>query len=196
MTYMTPRYSFITPTLVRPTLSRLCRSIDSQVETEWEHLVIADCTMEDYLRHLPFLTTLEHPNRYFFCCEHHHANGGNSCRNKFQSAARGEYLFFIDDDDFLADNEVLNTLNVVEAPWAIFPADHYGQYFLHVPPGMCRTGTGMFIFKRGLATWPDTDQYESDGVLIEQLIQKYPYEVVSGRSLVIQPKQNRGASAV
>ena len=41
------RYAIVTPTICRPSLLRLCESVDGQVQTDWEHLVIVDLPRQE-----------------------------------------------------------------------------------------------------------------------------------------------------
>jgi hypothetical protein len=101
---------------------------------------------------------------------------------------------YLDDDDYLADKDVLRALDSVNEPWAVFPVLRYGKVFFNLPPGCQKTGTGMFIHKRELGRWPDSDSYDADGSFVEELRQRYPYQVLGSRPMVIQPKSSAGIS--
>jgi glycosyltransferase involved in cell wall biosynthesis len=190
------RYTIITPTICRKSLLRLCVSIDSQTESNWEHLVVIDMPRESLTRdQREFIASIPpNENRSYSYCNKRHNNYGHTCRHQAWENAKGDYILYIDDDDYLADNGVLRDLDFVTEPWAVFPVSRHGRLFLGLPPGTCRTGTGMFIHKRDIGRWPDSDSYEADGSFVESLREKYPYEVVDTRPMVVQPKSSAGVS--
>lgn len=190
---MSVRYSIVTPTILRPSLRRLCESIDAQTEKDYEHVVIVD---------MPFMSVndeqgellqsiAQDPRRVIYHCVRRHNNYGHTCRHNVHRVLIGEYVFYVDDDDYLADDNVLTTLNMVHKDWAIFPVMHYGSYFFNDPPGLCKTGTGMFIHKKEIGRWPDDNSYEADGHFVETL-RNYPYDALSVVPMVIQEKASRG----
>jgi glycosyltransferase involved in cell wall biosynthesis len=133
-------------------------------------------------------------SRAYYYCEKQHHNYGHTCRHEAWKNAKGDYVFYIDDDDFLADRNVLKTLDSVTESWAVFPVLRHGRKFFHLPPRKDGTGTGMFIHRREIGKWPDSGAYEADGLFVEALKQQYPYQVVDSRPLVIQPTSNFGKS--
>jgi len=44
------RYTIVTPTICRQSLLRLCESIDSQTQSDWEHLVVIDTPRDNMKR--------------------------------------------------------------------------------------------------------------------------------------------------
>ena len=190
------RYTIVTPTICRPSLLRLCRSIDEQTQSDWEHLVVIDMprnrlakNQREVIASIPTKAS-----RSYSYCDRKHNNYGHTCRHHGWEHATGEYVLYIDDDDYLADRDVLNTLDTVTDPWAVFPVLRHGNVFLNLPPGLGNTGTGMFIHKREIGRWPDMDCYGADGAFIEELKQRHRYQVVNSRPLVIQPKSSCGVS--
>lgn len=188
------RYTIITPTICRASLLRLCGSIDRQTRSNWEHLIVVDCPPELLTeKQRELVSSIGHAgNRAVFYCDRQHKNYGHTCRHQIWSRARGDYIFYVDDDDYLADKNVLATLDSVAAPWAVFPVLRHGHRFLHVPPGTMKTGTGMFIHQREIGRWHDSDSYTADGAFVDELVAKYPYEVVDSRPLVVLPWSNEG----
>ena len=124
------------------------------------------------------LADIAHPQRVIVRCERPHRNWGHSCRNRAWSRLRGEYVYCLDDDNYLAHDGVLEYLKRVTAPWAIFPIQHLGSRLFFDPPGLNRTDTGSILVRRELGPWPDDDLYETDGIFVEALRQQYPYQVV------------------
>jgi glycosyltransferase involved in cell wall biosynthesis len=190
------RYSVVTPTICRPSLARLCASVDIQTQPDWEHLVVIDVPRDQMSREqqkvLSSITSKQ--NRTFAYCDKKHNNYGHTCRHQIWERAKGDYILYVDDDDYLADENVLKTLDSVTAPWAVFPMLRHGQFFLGLPPGICKTGTGMFIHKREIGRWPNTNEYEADGAFVEELKRGYCYQVVDSAPLVVQPKSSCGVS--
>lgn len=188
------RYTIVTPTICRQTLLRLCGSIDRQTRSDWEHLVVIDMPRERMSKgQRQVLASISaRPNRSFFNCARKHNNYGHTCRHQVWEHAKGDYIFYIDDDDYLADNDALRALDSVTEPWAVFPILRHGNVWLHLPPGLRKTGTGMFIHKREIGRWPDSDSYEADGSFIEELREKYQYQVVDSKPIIVQPKSSYG----
>jgi len=190
-----PKFSIVTATIVRRTLERLCQSLDTQTCQDYEHVIVVDIPFKDLNEQQKL--RLENiarsgDNRVMSFCRRRHQNYGNTCRNFVSSTLKGEYVLIMDDDDYFADNEVLSTLSSVKSDWAIFPIMRYGAPYLFVPPASCRTGNAMFMYKRSLAVYPDVNVYESDGVLVEELKKKAPYEVLHCRPLTVMEVSNYG----
>lgn len=169
-----PWITIITPTIQRESLKAACESLDRQTFTDWEHIVSIDCQPKDLKDDLLF--SLRHPGRWFSCCGQHHNNGGNSCRSRMWERARGEWVFYLDDDNVLADDRVLEDLHSalegVTEQWALFPIIRLGERFYNDPPGHCRSDTMNMVLRREVAQWPETTAYGSDGVLIDELLGK------------------------
>jgi len=190
------RYTIVTPTICRRSLLRLCDSIDSQSQSDWEHLVVIDmprgnmtADQREIIKSIPLKA-----NRSYSHCDKRHKNYGHTCRHQIWEQAKGDYILYVDDDDYFADKDVLRVLDAVTEPWAVFPILRHGKVFFYLPPGRCRTGTGMFIHKKAIGRWPDSDSYEADGCFVEELRDRYQYQVVESRPIVIQPKSSYGIS--
>lgn len=136
----------------------------------------------------------KHSNRIFLHCSVRHKNYGHTCRHHSWARSRGEYILYVDDDDYFADNGVLEVLDSVTQLWAVFPVVKWRQKWLAVPPRMGATGTGMFLHRKEIGRWPDSDLYEADGLFVTELVEKYPYQVLESRPLVVQPKSSCGVS--
>jgi glycosyltransferase involved in cell wall biosynthesis len=188
------RYSLITPTIVRPTLKMLCDTINAQLEKDWEHIILVDYpeeSLSDEKKHR--LTTISHPQRYIVYCEENHADYGHTCRYNAWDMVKGEYIFYVDDDDHFHNPVSLGKLNIVQKDWAIFPVQREGRRFFNIPPGIAKTGTGMFIHKKSIGRWPKRKDYEADGHFVCELMDNYEYETIhSGDPLIVQPRSNYG----
>lgn len=171
------RFSIITPTLLRESLVKTCEMIDAQTYKEWQHIIMIDC--EDGNEDL--LKRTSHPQREFIKCPAPHANGGNSCRHNAWELARGEYIYYNDDDNTLADKNVLRDISkslesAGNPPWALFPINRLGWRFYSDPPRSCHVDTMNVVLRRDYAQWPDTTAYGSDGVLVDSLMERQiPY---------------------
>jgi glycosyltransferase involved in cell wall biosynthesis len=189
-----PRYSLITPTLVRDSLKRLCDSIDMQTFDEWEHIVVIDCPITSHKQEI--LDSISpNPRRKFLVNPSQHVKDfGNNARRYAFDNATGVYVLDIDDDDYYADDRVFETLTQVTGIWAVFPVLAYGKRCHPPKPGLGLTGSAMFMYRRDTGMkFPDNASYSADGQLVEALKAKYPYESLDdSRELVIYPKGNQG----
>jgi glycosyltransferase involved in cell wall biosynthesis len=191
------RYALVTPTICRPSLVRLCESIDRQRQRDWEHLLVVDLPQEKKMTESQrkILNSIpRRPNRSIFYCDRNHHNYGHTCRHQAWERVKAEYIFYIDDDDYLTDGAVLETLDSVTEAWAVFPVLRHGQEFFSLPPGNTSTGTGMFIHRKEIGRWPDSNAYDADGVFVDELVKNYSYQVVKSRPLVALPTSSCGVS--
>ena len=174
-----PFFSIITPTLQRESLVDLCKSIDAQTFTEWEHIIIAD---SDVLNE-DLAGRIAHRQRKFFVRDFPHADGhaANKIRNKAWEYARGDYCLYADDDNFYADEDVFEAVHNILL-WkgvplvAFFPILRLGSIFMpEGEPRVCHVDTANLVVAREVGQWPDIEEYTSDGIFIESLVQKYKY---------------------
>jgi hypothetical protein len=188
------RYTIVTPTICRRSLLRLCGSIDEQTQSDWEHLIVVDMPRDRMTKNQRQIVASipQRKNRSYTYCDRRHKNYGHTCRHEIWERAQADYIFYLDDDDYLADRDVLKELDCVAEPWAVFPVLRHGNVFFNLPPGIGNTGTGMFIHRREFGRWPDSDLYEADGSFVEEMVQKYNYQVVNSRPLVVQPQSSYG----
>src|SRR5437763_385016 len=141
--------SIITPTILRPSLAQTCHSINSQSFQNFEHLVMVDRPNDD----LTMLAGLRHPNRIFELCPRAHNNWGNTCRSRACDLAKGDYLFFCDDDDVPAPGMlqiIAYTVEKKQPNWILFPALVRGERWLKLPPGKGMTVSCQFAYRRDL----------------------------------------------
>jgi glycosyltransferase involved in cell wall biosynthesis len=185
-----PVFSIITPTLQRQSLIKTCASLNAQTFSSWEHLVMVDQEFLD----IPLYDAINHPQRYVFQCERPHKDGGNSCRRNAWKTAQGAWIFYLDDDNYLADDRILEDIYAIiqNVPyWALFPILRLGQRFYTDPPSSCHVDTMNVVVRQKIAEWPQTDAYGADGVFIEDLVRKYPYAAFPEfRPIAILPKIN------
>lgn len=192
------RYSIITPTLVRSTLRRLCISIDAQTNGDWEHLVGIDTWISKDKQKILDSLGADPRRRVFQFTDKHDNDFGNHCRRAMFDKARGEYILYIDDDDFYADVNVFKTLETVTETWSIHPVLALGKICHAVPPRIHHTGSAMFMYRRDTGIkFPDNADYSADGQVVEELREKYQYQNLSSvRPLVIYEKANHGTEDV
>jgi O-antigen biosynthesis protein len=178
------RYTIITPTILRQSLLKCCASVDAQSFRDYEHIVMVDCEISNDL-----IAKIAHPQRKVFRCGQPHNNFGHTCRHNAHSMAKGDYLLYLDDDNYFADDNVLEDLRIVDTPWAVFPILRHGEKFFHDPPSRLHVDTANIIVKReGIIPWPDMPNYDTDGIYIEQLDARYKYQAFPDmRPLTIMP---------
>lgn len=182
------RYSILTPTILRESLLKACESVNMQTSKDWEHLVMVDSELSTDL-----LVKIQHPHRKIIRCPHPHRDYGHGCTHFAWTLARGEYCYRLDDDNELADENVLKDLEQVTEDWAIFPILRYGQRFFHDPPGNMKTDSGSFMVKRGSARWPNNSAYNADGLFVEELVKKFKYRALGDmRPLMVMAASNEG----
>jgi len=185
------RYTILTPTLQRNSLIKACESVNTQTCTDWEHLVIFDGTFKD----AGMLSAISHPNRRVVQCTAPRHTFGHACKHFAYSLVKGDYIFNLDDDNFLAHNEVLEDLKQVTGAWAIFPMLRFNAIFFHDPPGMGSTASENFLTRRDIGQWPNSEEYASDGLLVESLKLKYAYQSLPDIRPVAVMESNRVGKA-
>ena len=107
---------------------------------------------------------IDDPRREFFHCENPHQNGGNTCRHDAFEHAKGDYVYYLDDDNFLADENVLQDVHsalwgkvadtLILPAWGLFPITRLGERFYSDPPRPCHVDTLNVILRRDIAQWP------------------------------------------
>jgi glycosyltransferase involved in cell wall biosynthesis len=165
------KLSIITPTIARPSLARCRESVQSQTFTDWEHIVVVDSPRSN--------------------------NFGNTPRHNGWREATGDWVFYLDDDNYLAHpnalRDVAEALEGIQEQWAIFPIMRHGSRFFNDPPGLCMTDTANMVIRREIARWPNIPDYTADGILCEQLRTKYPYAAFPNVSpIVVMEKSSEG----
>jgi hypothetical protein len=169
------RYSIITATILRPGLLTACASLDSQTNKDWEHIITCD-RPSNTPEAQELLSKISHPQRTIVDCSRVHNDYGSTCKHEVWERARGEYVYYLDDDNYLSHNGVLEDLMQVTGVWALFPIMHYRKRFCNIPPGVDRTDTGNFLAKREHARFGLREAHHSDGLLVEYLKTVAPYQ--------------------
>lgn len=178
------KFTVITPTVLRPSLHKACKSLERQDYPNWEHIVMVDMPGS------PVPTWLEHPQRKIFVCDQAHRNVGNTCRHDAFPHITGDYVVYLDDDNHYHKRSLSLLADAImsakkEVNWGIFPMVRMGQIFFNFPPGKNRTDTGQFFHKPVINGVPiqylATNDYAADGELVE-LLKK------SGPPYVVDPK--------
>lgn len=186
------KFSIITPTIQRDSLRRCCASVDRQSYSEWEHIVMVDDNVLD--RNL--LSSLRHQNRSFGMSMKRHANFGNTPRHNAWRRATGDWVIYLDDDNYLADDHVLGDLAVTLSTvpyWAVFPIRRHDHLFFNDPPGNCAVDTANMVIRREIAQWPEGTDYTMDGLFCEELRAKYPYTAFPQmRPIIVVEASNHG----
>lgn len=198
------KFSIITPTLQRESLRKACESVNSQTHTDWEHIVMVDC---EELKDITL--EIEHPNRKIILCIDPHKNYGNTCRHNAMGFVTGDYVLYLDDDNWLADENILKDIakeiidlayihhidgNQQYPPWCLFPILRHGHRFYTDPPRSCHVDTANLCIRREYARWPDGPQYTMDGIFCDQLVVDHPNYVAfpDFRPIVVMPSSSEG----
>lgn len=166
------KFTIITPTVLRPSLYKACKRLEGQSYDNWEHIVMID------IPGAPVPTWLKHPKRKIFHCDRAHKNVGNTCRHNAFPHITGDYVLYLDDDNFYHKRSLALLADAImraykEPHWGIFPMIRLRQHFFNVPPGKNMTDTGQF-FHRPLIHGQEIkylaiDDYAADGELVEKL---------------------------
>ena len=192
------RYSIITPSLARPSLVKLCVSLDNQTNKDWEHIVSLDYEPSTLgpVRQAT-IAAITHPQRRVLVLPGYSGHGGNHHRHALHTEAQGDYIMYWDDDNYVIDDWVLDELKVVTKPWAIYPLlfqskDYYMQFPLRV--GGC-DGNQIMVSRKLLPPYLNLPGYDTDGVYIKQLEALCPdFDIVRERPLIVYPRASCGAA--
>lgn len=178
---MRPFFSIITPTVQRESLIRCFKSVLSQTFDSWEMIIQVDSDTIDEQ-----LFSRISPTRKIWVeeCGLRHNNYGNSCRHKAWERATGEWIWYLDDDNYLSDTRILedmaSALEGIEEPFAIFPILRHGRLFFYDPPGCCYVDTMQMVVKREIGRWPNIVAREADGNFCDELKAAHPYKSFPG----------------
>ena len=171
------KFSIITPTLVRTSLMRTCGSVDKQTYKGYEHIVMVDTAPTPMQADV--LECLSGIRRNVIYLGKRHNDYGNLARNTAWEHATGDYIMYLDDDDYYMPN-ALETIaaKLKELPklpdFAVFNCTRMGQQFFHWPPRIEYTCSCQYVHKRVIngnpVKWPTHDStYQSDGRFLESL---------------------------
>ncbi len=197
-------FTIITATVVRDTLVRTCRSVDEQNYTNWQHVVMVDRPeglLTEGQRGL--LARVSHSQREVRFCSQSHKECGNTCRRNAMDFARGDYVLYMDDDDYYlsgAFEEIHRGIAAMSpAPvWGVFPILRFGHVFFRIPPGHSSTCNNQFFHQPRAAgrelRYPNAG-YCADGEFVDSLKRDFPYACVNpGRPLAVVEQSNLGFS--
>lgn len=165
-------FSIITPTIRRSTLLKCASSVRDQTYPLREHLISPDSP----------------PTGDF----------GNSARRRIFPRATGDYILYLDDDNYFAHPEALSDIHdhlrsLAFPDWALFPIDYCGSRYFHNPPSQGLVDTANLVVRREYAEWPDTPAYEADGQYAERLVRTRPYAAFPHcRPIICVPTANKG----
>lgn len=163
-------FSIITPTIGRSSLGKTIRSVIRQDYRHYEHLVVPDVNgYSDY---------------------------GHSVRRDAVANANGDYILYIDDDDYLADgalSEIARGLAHEGYPtFLFFPTLRMGEVYFYCPPGGGRTTSSQYVHKRvdaqGTLIRFDAGGYGQDSYWIDRMINTYDYALHCCAPLTIVPE--------
>lgn len=108
-----PAISVIIPTKDRRLLlAETLESLSNQTLQAWEALIVDDGShdgTEEFVKELA-----SGDPRFRYLARSGHNPGASSCRNAGLSMARGEYVIFLDSDDFLASDCLQNRLETIQ----------------------------------------------------------------------------------
>lgn len=132
------------------------------------------------------------PRRRVVRCGAAHKNFGNTCRHKAWNLAQGDYILYLDDDNYLAPDS-LKQLDAVTDDWAIFPMLRHGSRFYNDPPAFGGTDTGNMLIKREHGQWPNVAGYAADWELADRLMKSHAYQALPDIDpVVVMEVSNRG----
>ena len=166
------KFTIMTPTIERDCLAKCCQSVNTQTYENFEHLVIIDGDKINIdVNKAPFF----HPNRRFLVTGKKHHDVGNHARNMAYDQVKGDYIMYLDDDNYFMHDFVLDTLSkkINDADWGVYPILWDGKWFYNNPPGLKKTDVSQIIHKpviRGQQMkYPAIQDYDADGKFIEGL---------------------------
>jgi hypothetical protein len=190
------KISIISPTLQRESLVAWCESVNRQ-EGEWQHIVVVDC----FELNLELMERIKHPQRVIVKCDAPHCDWGNTCRRNGWNHAVGEYVVYLDDDNFFSPDPLIlrDIEQVITAagcpPFCLFPIVRHGSVFFYYPPALCMTDTANLVLRRDVGQWPDVRASTADGILAEYLLREHgctPFP--DFRPIIHMPSSSRGKS--
>lgn len=173
-----PKFSIITPTILRQTANRTVASVDAQEFTDYEHLVILD---GDVGRIPDGWRT--NKRRIFIRCNERHNDCGATCRHYAVAQARGEFVLYIDDDDYYVPEALSRIAAKAKMHFGVFPIMNGGFYWLKLPPGRNKTATCQIWHRRSIdgkvvAMPAKQKHYSDDSAWIGDLARRFPYQVI------------------
>ena len=150
------------------------------------------------------LVKIQHPNRRIYRCHEPHKNFGNTCRHNAWKKCKGDYIGYLDDDDYMvrgALSRIVDGLGSRMPDAFVFPAHRYGEKFFNLPPASCMTVTGQYFhrhYAKGMIIrWPRVKigdmGYLYDGQFIESIKKITEFTpICEDYSLVVVEESNHG----
>ncbi|HTL31420.1 MAG TPA: glycosyltransferase family A protein [Tepidisphaeraceae bacterium] len=107
MSDLDPKVSIVIPTRNRRALlAQTLRSVLAQTYDNWEAIVVDDRSSDGTDEMMAQMSAVD--SRLFFLTRASNNAGANACRNEGFAASRGQYVIFLDSDDFLHADCVRN----------------------------------------------------------------------------------------
>lgn len=181
-----PKFSIITPTIMRVTADRTMQSVDSQTSADFEHMVIID---GPGLPEPPARWTS--PRRRFLCCPVRHNDCGATCRNAAVWDATGEYVLYLDDDDYYVPDTIETLGRLVSGePFGVFPITMGGSRWMVLPPGSCRTASCQLYHRRVIdgeviAMPSQQKNYSDESAWAGTMAERFGHRVLECHELVV-----------
>lgn len=147
------------------------------------------------------LSTISRPGRQINFCGVHHHDFGNTCRFNAWERAQGEYLLYLDDDDYYADADALKRLDTAipkGAVWGSYPVEAYGAHYYKRPAQTGNVFGAQLFHQKVYDGWqirfPAEPIYSADGLLADNLhgIGAPHTALPELRPLVVIPKASHG----
>lgn len=188
-----PKFSIITPTILRATADRTMASVDAQTSDDYEHIVIVDGLYpQSAIVHARWKSKL----RRFIGLATRYNDCGATPRNIGVQEARGEFIVYLDDDDYYVPDAIETLGCLVGAgsfageDFGIFPILMGGARWLQLPPGRCRTASCQIYHRRVIgdeviAMPPDQKVYSDESAWMGVLAERFGYRVLDCHELVI-----------
>lgn len=159
-----PSISIVIPTLGRDSLRNVVDSLKRQIGPKDELVVVADGH-----------EAAERSSRITDCFEHHDpaSKFGNAQRRFGQQLARGDLVWFVDDDDKPDENAVKTIKATFTDRPVIFRMDHCGEpIWVDKNATMGNVGTPMIVVpnRPGIPLFPANDVYSADNQWINEVI--------------------------
>ena len=203
-----PKFTIITPTLLRDGLSKTCKSIEKQRYTNWEHIVVVDLPKTQVPNWK--IRSIAHPQRKIVLLEKNCNDYGNTPRLIAYNYVAGDLVMYLDDDDYyIYRNEPFQRLvdyfncyfpNKLLPNLGVFPARRLGQRFFHFPPRLDLTVSCQYFHKPIINGLPiqwrvvDRKSYISDWQFLHSVLQKTkPTKIKIDSELVCVSKISRGS---
>ena len=197
-----PLVSIITPTFQRQdpvTFKRMLASVNTQTLANWEHIVASDGILERHILEWMLEESREMrigtSRRYIVTAQHFGGYGGGVRQEIQTNYARGKYLCFLDDDNFLMPTyleKLVRALTLAQSTdincrFAVCPILHFGP----LPPFHGKTpvilpgvpkpqliDTLQVLVETDAMNqvgWIDPLSYISDGLTFEELARRFRF---------------------